>query len=77
MPDPGQPRRQARPNAKGQCQGPKQVVFNGFCWVEVASLATEECIASSGYILLKGKCYGPALELPQKTVPTSAPGEAR
>jgi serine/threonine protein kinase len=66
-PGTGQPRRQARPDAKGQCQGPKQVALNGFCWVENASLATEECIAS-GYILLKGKCYGPALELPQKTV---------
>ena len=76
VPGPGQPRRQAKADAKGQCHGPKQVVLNGFCWVEVTSLATEECIAS-GYILLKGKCYGPALELPQKTVPTSGSGKAR
>jgi hypothetical protein len=73
-PSPGQPRRQARPDAKGQCPLPRQVTLNGFCWVEIVSFAAEECIAS-GYMLLKGKCYGPALELPQKTVPTSGPGK--
>jgi len=76
IPGSSQPRRQARPDAKGQCPLPGQVTLNGFCWVEIASFAAEECIAS-GYMLLKGKCYGPALELPQKTVPTSGPGKAR
>jgi hypothetical protein len=36
----------------------------------------EECM-KSGYTALKGKCYAPVLELPQKTTPTSAPGKAR
>ncbi len=45
-------------------------------WTALASLATQECIAS-GYILLKGKCYSPTMELPQKTTPTSVPGKAR
>ncbi len=71
-----QPRRQARPDAKGRCRGPKQVALNGFCWLELASLAAEECTAG-GYMFLNGKCYGPALELPQKAIPTSAPGKAR
>jgi serine/threonine protein kinase len=75
IPDPGQPRRQARPDAKGQCPVLKQVIFNGFCWAELASMTTEEC-ARFGYITLKGKCYAPVLELPQKTVPTSGPGKA-
>jgi serine/threonine protein kinase len=76
MLDPGQPRRQARPDAKGQCPLPRHVIFDGFCWVELASMPTEECVRS-GHIILKGKCYAPVLELPQKTIPTSAPGEAR
>jgi serine/threonine protein kinase len=75
-PDPGQPRRQARPDAKGQCPLTRHVSFNGFCWVEQASMPAEECVRS-GYTTLKGKCYAPVLELPQKTVPTSGPGKAR
>ena len=73
---PSQPLRQARPDAKGQCPVPKQVIFNGFCWAELASMTAEEC-ARFGYITLKGRCYGPVLELPQKTVPTSGQGKAR
>jgi serine/threonine protein kinase len=76
-PSPGQPRRQARPDANGRCHGPKQVALNGFCWLELSSLAAEECSTAGGYMFLEGKCYGPALELPRKTIPTSAPGEAR
>jgi serine/threonine protein kinase len=76
IPDPGQPRRQARSDAKGQCPLPRHVTFNGFCWVELASMPAEECVRS-GYTTLKGRCYAPVLELPQKTVPTSGPGKAR
>jgi serine/threonine protein kinase len=76
IPDPGQPRRQARPDAKGQCPLTRHVSLNGFCWVEQASMPAEECVRS-GYTTLKGRCYAPVLELPQKTVPTSAPGKAR
>jgi serine/threonine protein kinase len=76
IPDPGQPRRQARPDAKGQCPLSRHVTFNGLCWVELASMPAEEC-ARGGHIILKGKCYAPVLELPQKTVPTSSPGKAR
>ncbi len=50
------------------------MVLDGFCWAELASLATEEC-TRFGYILLQGKCYAPVLELPRKTVPTSKPRE--
>jgi len=76
IPGRGPPRHQARPDAKGQCPLTRHVIFNGLCWVELASMTAEEC-ARSGHILLKGKCYAPVLELPQKTVPTSAPGKAR
>jgi predicted Ser/Thr protein kinase len=74
-PDLGQPRR-ARPDAKGQCPLSRHVNLNGFCWVEWASMPAEECVRS-GYTVLNGRCYAPVLELPQKTVPTSAPGKAR
>ncbi len=30
-----------------------------------------------GYVLFQGKCFGPALVPPKKSVPTSSPGEAR
>jgi len=73
---PGQPLRQARPDAKGQCPLPRHVTFNGFCWVELASMPAEECVRG-GHTIHKGKCYGPVLELPQKTAPTSGPGKAR
>jgi predicted Ser/Thr protein kinase len=67
---------QTRADGKGRCPGRKHVVFNGGCWVEQALTTTEECM-ESGYVLLKGRCYAPALEVPQKTVPTSSPGKAR
>ncbi len=76
IPDPSQPRRQARPDAKGQCPLPRHVSFNGFCWVEQVPMPAEECVRS-GYTSLKGRCYAPVLALPQKTVPTSGPGKAR
>jgi serine/threonine protein kinase len=76
IPGPEQPRRQTRPDSKGRCPLPKHVLFNGVCWVELAPLTAEECLRS-GHVLLKGKCYAPALEPPQKTVPTSGPGNAR
>ncbi|HLL02657.1 MAG TPA: serine/threonine-protein kinase [Myxococcaceae bacterium] len=74
IPDPKQPRQQASPDAKGRCPGPKQVAFNGGCWIEQAALSAEECTAG-GYMYLKGKCYTPVLASPEKTVPTSGPGK--
>jgi serine/threonine protein kinase len=71
-----QPRTQAQPDATGQCPVSKHVLFNGFCWVEQASMTAEEC-TRSGYMPLEGKCYAPVLDLPQKPVPTSSPGDAR
>jgi serine/threonine protein kinase len=76
VPGSEQARRQVRTDDKGRCRGAKQVVFNGFCWIEQAPMNAEECTAG-GYMFLKGKCYGPALEPPQKTIPTSSPGNPR
>ncbi len=76
IPDPKQPRRQAIPDAKGRCPGRKQVAFDGGCWMRQAPMTAEDCRAG-GYTFLEGKCYAPVLELPQKAVPTSAPGDAR
>jgi hypothetical protein len=39
-------------------------------------MTAEACIGN-GYVLLKGKCYTPALESPQKPLPTSNPAKAR
>jgi hypothetical protein len=72
VPRPGQP----RPDKKGRCPGDMQVAINGGCWVENPSMTAEAC-AQSGYMLLKGKCYSPALEPPQKPLPTSNPTKAR
>jgi hypothetical protein len=74
QPRPGQ----TLPDGKGQCPMPKQVPLNGGCWVEVSSITAtaEECIGS-GYAYVKGKCYAPALSPPKKTLPSSAPAEAR
>ena len=72
----GPPRRQLQPDAKGGCPGGKQVVINGGCWVETAPMTAEVCV-ESGYVLRQGKCYTPAVEAPQKPVPTSGPGKAR
>jgi hypothetical protein len=68
--------RQARPDEKGRCPGRKQVVLNGGCWAENPSMNSEEC-AENGYVLLRGKCFAPALEPPQKPPPTSSPAKAR
>jgi serine/threonine protein kinase len=67
---------QTRPNRKGQCPGRTQVLINGGCWVVQSGMTAEACV-ENGYVLLNGKCYTPALELPQKTVPTSDSPEAR
>jgi serine/threonine protein kinase len=75
-PPPAQSRRQARPDKKGRCPGRMQVVIDGACWAENPSMSAEVC-AENGYVLLKGKCYGPALEPLQKPLPTSSPAKAR
>jgi serine/threonine protein kinase len=67
---------QIRSDKRGQCPGRKQVPINGGCWVEVLPTSAEEC-AESGYVLFKGKCFGPALTPSKKPQPTSAPSEAR
>jgi len=67
---------QLRPDGKGRCLGRRQVAINGGCWLESPTLTPEECTAG-GYVLLKGKCFGPALELPKKPSPTSSPAQAR
>jgi serine/threonine protein kinase len=70
--------RQARPDEKGRCPGRKQMVINGGCWVEQSSMSSEEC-EENGYVLLKGKCYAPALETPprKRRTPTSSPTKER
>ena len=50
--------------------------YNGGCWLEFPTLTPEECTAG-GYVLFKGKCFGPALESPKKPSPTPSPAEAR
>jgi serine/threonine protein kinase len=76
VPRPGQPRRQLQPDAKGRCPGSMQVAFDGSCWVEQTSMTAKACV-ENGYVLLKGKCYAPALEPLQKPLPTSSPAKAR
>jgi predicted Ser/Thr protein kinase len=76
MPRPGQPQQQLQPDAKGRCPGSTQVAFNGNCWVENPAMNAKTCV-ENGYVLLKGKCFAPALESPQKPVPTSSPAKAR
>jgi hypothetical protein len=73
VPRPGQ----TQPDAKGRCPARSHVAINGGCWVDATPLMTGEECTKSGYALLKGKCYAPALEPPQKVVPTSSPGKAR
>ncbi len=74
---PPEPRReQARPDKKGRCPGPEQVLINGGCWLEFPSMSAERCTAN-GNVLFKGKCYVPAFGPAQKTPPTSSPAEAR
>jgi hypothetical protein len=67
---------QTRPNEKGKCPGRGQAAFNGACWVEQPSLTAEQC-TNNGYALFKGKCFAPAFDPPQKSVPTSSPAEPR
>jgi serine/threonine-protein kinase len=72
LPEP-HPRRQIRPDARGQCPGHKQVAINGGCWVVYPVTDAEEC-EQNGYVLIKGQCYAPALETRRrKPPPTSAP----
>jgi len=66
---------QARPNKRGQCPGRRQVPINGGCWVQ-SSMPAAECV-ENGYVLFKGKCFGPARAPPKKPQPTSSPPEAR
>ncbi|HEX8706350.1 MAG TPA: protein kinase [Myxococcaceae bacterium] len=72
----GPPRRQLQPDAKGRCPGSRQVAIDGGCWVETAAMPAEQCV-ENGHMLRQGKCYAPAIEAPQKPVPTSGPGKAR
>jgi serine/threonine protein kinase len=72
QPRPGQ----TRPDDKGRCPGPKQVPINGACWVETTVMTPEEC-AQNSCEYFKGRCYSPAFPFPKKTLPTSAPTEAR
>jgi hypothetical protein len=51
------------------------MAINGGCWVEQASMITEAC-RENGYVLLRGRCYAPALAPPKKSLPTSSPSEA-
>ncbi|MDY7230186.1 serine/threonine-protein kinase [Hyalangium rubrum] len=67
---------QTRPDGKGRCPGSTQVSINGGCWVEQPATTAEVCM-ENGYAYSKGKCYAPALELPDKPLPTSAPANAR
>jgi len=67
---------QIRPDGKGRCPGRAEVAINGGCWVEQPTMSSEACM-ESGYALLKGKCYTPALESPKRPVPTSNPAEPR
>jgi serine/threonine protein kinase len=68
--------RQKRPTRKGKCTGRMQVLINGGCWVEQTGMTADAC-GENGYVILDGKCYAPALEVPQKKVPTSGPGKDR
>jgi hypothetical protein len=53
-----------------------QVLINGGCWVEQTGMTAEACV-ENGYVILDGKCYAPALEVPRKKVPTSGHGKDR
>ena len=68
--------RQKRPTRKGKCPGRTQVLINGGCWVEQSGMTADAC-GENGYVMLEGKCYAPALDVPQKKVPTSGPGKER
>jgi len=68
---------QARPDAKGRCLGRKQVPINGGCWIDVSPAIDAQDCTESGYVLFKGRCFGPAQAPPRKPAPTSSPVEAR
>ncbi|HEX8705744.1 MAG TPA: serine/threonine protein kinase, partial [Myxococcaceae bacterium] len=68
---------QARPDQKGRCPGSQQVPINGGCWVDVSSSMDTQACTENGYVLFKGRCYGPAHAPPKKPAPTSSPVEAR
>jgi serine/threonine protein kinase len=68
---------QLRPDKRGQCPGSKQVPINGGCWSDVSSLMDAQACAENGYVLVKGKCFSPALATPKKPQPTSNPPEER
>jgi eukaryotic-like serine/threonine-protein kinase len=61
---------QILPDAKGRCPGRKQIPINGGCWVELSGPDAEEC-EQNGYVLIKERCYAPALETRRKPPPTS------
>jgi serine/threonine protein kinase len=67
---------QRRPDARGQCPSPRHVSINGGCWVEQIAMDAKEC-ARSGYVILKGRCYAPALDPDSKPVPTSSPADVQ
>jgi hypothetical protein len=67
---PGPLPEQLRPDAKGQCPGRKQLPINGGCWVEYPAANAGEC-EQNGYVLLKSRCYAPALKSRRKSPPTS------
>ena len=71
---PSGPRQQVQPDKRGRCPGRMQEAFDGGCWVQQSSMPVEACV-ENGYVLRKGKCYAPALEVPRKAVPTSSPRE--
>jgi hypothetical protein len=61
---------QIRPDARGQCPGRKQVAINGGYWLELLASGAEEC-EQSGYVLIKSRCYAPAMDSRRKPSPTS------
>ncbi|HEX8699050.1 MAG TPA: serine/threonine-protein kinase [Myxococcaceae bacterium] len=74
---PFQPRpEQPRPDGKGRCPGPKQVVINGSCWLELPTTEAEGCVGN-GYDFREGKCYVPAPTIRRPPQPTSNPADAR
>jgi eukaryotic-like serine/threonine-protein kinase len=59
-----------RSDAKGQCPGRKQVPLNEGCWVELLGPGAQEC-EQNGYVLIRERCYAPALEARREPPPTS------
>jgi hypothetical protein len=67
-----QPRQQTQPDKKGRCPSPRQVPFNGLCWLEQSGLSGEEC-EKHGYLYMKGRCYAPVFTPQGKWQPTADP----